>query len=146
MYKVFFAAAAAAALVGAGCGTVVRGTTEKVTVESNPPGAQVVSNMGMSCPAAPCIWDVPRKQEFVATFSLDGHYPVQIPVTTRLSGGGAAGLAGNILIGGVIGVGVDAATGAPLDHTPNPVIANMVPIESRPAAKPRRGRGTRGES
>ena len=40
-------------------------------------------------------------------------------------------LAESLLIaiaGGLIGMGVDAATGAALDHKPNPVIVTMVPI------------------
>ncbi|WP_210247459.1 hypothetical protein [Neoaquamicrobium microcysteis] len=46
-----------------------------------------------------------------------------------MSGGGAAGLAGNILIGGVIGAGVDVATGATLDHHPNPANIYLVPLD-----------------
>ncbi len=33
-------------------------------------------------------------------------------------------LPGNILLGGIIGMGVDAATGAALDRKPNPVIVH----------------------
>jgi hypothetical protein len=40
---------------------------------------------------------------------------------------GAAGFAGNILAGGLIGMGVDAATGAAQDHKPNPVIVTLRP-------------------
>ena len=36
-------------------------------------------------------------------------------------GAGAAGVAGNVLLGGVIGIGIDAATGASKDLKPNPV-------------------------
>jgi hypothetical protein len=46
------------------------------------------------------------------------------------------------LLGGVIGMGVDAATGAATDHKPNPVIVTMqpsTPARARPSAprKPR---------
>ena len=37
-------------------------------------------------------------------------YPPQ--VATQLAGAGAAGFAGNALLGGLIGMGVDASTGA----------------------------------
>ena len=55
---------------------------------------------------------------------------------------GAAGFAGNLLLGGVIGMGVDAATGPATDHKPNPVIVTMqpsAPARARPPAprKPR---------
>jgi len=51
-----------------------------------------------------------------------------MPVTTRIAGAGAAGFAGNILIGGVVGMAVDAASGATLEHYPNPVMMKMVPL------------------
>lgn len=47
-----------------------------------------------------------------------------------MSGKGAAGLAGNILVGGLIGVGVDAMTGATLDHSPNPALITLVPTDA----------------
>jgi hypothetical protein len=40
-----------------------------------------------------------------------------------------------VLIGGVVDMGVDAATGAALDHKPNPVFARMEPV-ARPRAVP----------
>ena len=36
-------------------------------------------------------------------------------------------MAGNVLIGGVIGVGVDSVSGATLDHSSNPVLVELVP-------------------
>jgi hypothetical protein len=127
------------------CGTVTRGTNEDVTFNSDPPGAKVQTSTGLVCQATPCTFPISRKQEFVATFELPGHRSQQIPVTTGVSGGGAAGMAGNILIGGVVGVVVDASTGATLDHSPNPVFATMQPIHTpRPAAKLRRSRKVSG--
>jgi len=45
------------------------------------------------------------------------------------------------LAGGLIGMGVNAATGAAQDHKPNPVIVTMKPIG--PAAPPRPARPPR---
>lgn len=125
-----------------GCGTITRGSTEQVTFTSDPPGAQVQTSIGHTCPATPCTYDVSRKSEFVASFSKDGYEPQQIPVTTRVSGNGGASFAGNVLVGGVIGMAADASTGAALDHTPNPVHAQLLPLSSaRPgSAKARRKR------
>ena len=47
--------------------------------------------------------------------------PQQIRVTNRVSGSGGAAMAGNVLVGGIIGAGVDASTGAMLELVPNPV-------------------------
>jgi hypothetical protein len=135
----------AVALSVSACGTVTRGTNEDVTFNSNPPGAKVQTSTGLVCQATPCTFPISRKQEFVATFDLPGHHSQQIPVTTGVSGGGAAGMAGNVLIGGVVGIVVDASTGATLDHSPNPVFATMTPIHSpKRAAKPRRSRKVSG--
>jgi hypothetical protein len=54
---------------------------------------------------------------------------MQVPVSTRIAGAGAAGFAGNILVGGLVGMGVDAATGSTLEHFPNPVLASLVPLK-----------------
>ena len=63
---------------------------------------------------------------------MNGYEPEVVVLTKEIATSGAAGFAGNILLGGIIGMGVDAASGAPLDHKPNPVIVTLRPI--RPAA------------
>ena len=57
-----------------------------------------------------------------------------MPVGTKVAGEGVAGFAGNVLIGGVVGMAADAATGATLEHYPNPVSVTLEPL--RPAAPP----------
>ncbi len=81
-----------------------------------------------------CGWSPPRsglqvdrKAEFIATFSKDGYEGQDIMVQTRVAGSGAAGFVGNVLVGGLVGMGVDAATGATLEHYPNPVVASLAP-------------------
>ncbi len=125
------AVVAMAAALG-GCATVTRGTTEQITISSEPAGAEAKSSSGHACTATPCTWEVSRKSEFVVSFSKSGYDDMQIPVSTRIAGAGVAGFAGNVIIGGVVGMGVDAVTGSTLEHYPNPVLANMV--RSRKAA------------
>jgi hypothetical protein len=135
---------AATAVAGAlgGCATVTRGTTDQITVNSIPAEAEARTSLGHSCPATPCTWDVSRKSEFVVTFTKDGYDGMQIPVATRIAGSGAAGFAGNLLVGGLIGMGVDAATGSTLEHYPNPVVATLVPLRrSGPADRSGNRRG-----
>ncbi|WP_375284958.1 hypothetical protein [Marinicauda pacifica] len=71
---------------------------------------------------------MPRRSEFVATVERDGYETVQVNVTHQVSGAGGAGMAGNVLVGGLIGVAVDAGTGAMNDLVPNPVVLTLVPI------------------
>ncbi len=130
-------AIAVALSVGA-CGTVTRGTTADVTFNSEPAGAKVQVSTGLVCPATPCTFQISRKQEFIAHFEMEGYEPQQIPVKTEVSGGGAAGFAGNIILGGVVGMVVDASTGSTMDHSPNPVFAKMVPVvKPQPAIPPK---------
>lgn len=118
----------AAALLLPGCASVVRGTTENVVVNAQPADATIRTTLGHSCSISPCTINVKRKLEFTAYAEKEGYKPGQIYIGSKFSGGGAAGLAGNVLIGGVIGVGVDAATGATLDHYPNPATIILVPV------------------
>lgn len=46
-----------------------------------------------------------------------------------VTGGGVASGAGNVIAGGLIGIGVDAGTGANKDLRPNPIIAQLETLE-----------------
>jgi len=124
----------------AGCATVARGTTELVQFQSSPPGAVVTTTEGLGCPATPCAIKVDRKSDFIATFALPEYHPHQVYVGTHIPGEGAAAVAGNIVIGGVVGLATDAITGAGLDHKPNPVNVVLIPVDQPappPAEKPK---------
>ena len=46
-------------------------------------------------------------------------------------------MAGNVIFGGLIGIGVDAATGAALDLIPNPLVVKLTPSNMpMPASEP----------
>lgn len=118
-----FVLVAAAAVALSGCATVTKGTNEDVQFTSTPSGLKVETSNGMHC-TTPCILRIERKQKFVATF-VQGKAVRTINVSTQVRETGGAALAGNILAGGVIGIGIDAATGSSLDHIPNPVHADF---------------------
>ncbi len=120
------ATVALAALCGA-CATITRGTTSQVQIQSNPSGAEARTSMGHLC-TTPCTLQFARRDEFVVTISKPGYHTEEIPVTTRVAGAGAAGAAGNVLVGGLVGLTVDVATGAPLEHYPNPIVVNLEPV------------------
>ncbi|WP_067334378.1 translation initiation factor 2 [Stappia indica] len=120
----------ACAVLVSGCASVVRGTSEDVVINVEPADAEVTTTLGHSCKQSPCTIEVSRKKTFMVRAEKEGYKPGQVFVDTKVSGGGAAGLAGNILLGGVVGVGVDAISGATLDHTPNPVYITLVPVDS----------------
>lgn len=140
--RILLVAAAAGAL--AGCASITRGTTNDVTVTTEPAGAVVTTSLNHSCPASPCTFKVGRKDEFVVTASKPGYENATMPVKTRIAGSGAAGFTGNVLVGGVIGMGVDAATGAALEHYPSPVVLALRPIQAPPSALTPKGKSKSG--
>ncbi len=127
-----------------GCASITRGTTDQVQIQSNPAGADVKVSSGQTC-VTPCTMTFGRKDEFTVTVSKPGYHIAQVPVKTQVAGAGAAGFVGNAVFGGPVGAGVDVATGATLEHFPNPVIVDLVhmrpgekqrTIEIVPATKP----------
>lgn len=114
------------------CATVSRGSTEDVVINYSPKGATVTTTLNHKCANSPCVVKVPRKDSFTVTASKNGYESKSVHVGTEVSKKGAAGLAGNLLLGGVIGAGVDVATGAARDHTPNPVELHLLPIGKKP--------------
>jgi hypothetical protein len=127
-----------AASVGA-CATVTRGSNQAWTVTSTPPGATVRTTVGFACEATPCTFKMPRKSAFEVTIAKPGYKTYKGKVVHVISAGGGAGFVGNALIGGVIGAGVDVATGATLDLKPNPMAvtleAEIVAATPTPAAQ-----------
>jgi phage-related minor tail protein len=73
-----------------------------------------------------------RNQSFSAQFNLEGFAPQSVDVATQIAGAGAAGMAGNLLLGGIVGAAVDASTGAANEHVPNPVFVDFMQIVSEP--------------
>ena len=117
------------------CATMTRGSSQEFTVQSEPPGAHVRTSHGFECPRTPCTFKLQRKTAFTATFELDGYATEVRQVESKMAGAGAAGMAGNLLVGGIIGGVVDASSGAMNDLTPNPLMVTMrTPAEAAAAA------------
>jgi len=112
----------------AACATVTRGSEDAWVVNSDPSGAKVVTTNGHHCAATPCAIKMKRKSEFTATLTKPGYKDATVQVSHKTAGAGAAGVAGNVLLGGVIGLGVDMYTGASQDLVPNPVTVTLEPI------------------
>lgn len=116
-----------------GCATITRGTTEALVINSAPPGADVRLSSGEVC-KTPCTLKKKRKENLVVFIEKPGYEKVEVNVISEIAGAGAAGMAGNVLVGGLIGVGVDAATGATKKLTPNPVSVTLAPVAAAPPA------------
>lgn len=112
------------------CATITRGTTEAFSVETVPSGAKVNTSLGLMCEPTPCVIPkVNREAEFTVTIEKEGYITNTYNVTHEMSGGGGAGMAGNVILGGGIGAIVDANTGATQQLVPNPLKVTLEPVE-----------------
>lgn len=133
------------ALNCAGCASATRGWTEQITITSTPAGAEA-SVTGPEVPSTcvtPCVVQVKRNDDVSIAFSKEGYEPQVVTLTKEVQSGGAAGFAGNILVGGLVGMAVDGASGAAYDHKPNPVMVTLKPIAPPPPAPTMRRRAPR---
>jgi hypothetical protein len=120
------------------CASVTRGTMDKLDVRSNPDQADVkisrtdkaftkkelASNPNdgeVITGKTPDSFKLQRKGEYMVRITKSGYKACDIRITNSISGMGGVALAGNAIVGGLIGVGIDAASGATKDLTPNPV-------------------------
>jgi hypothetical protein len=121
----------------AACATITKGTTQVVAV--NTPGVAAAtctlssSAIGSRVIVTPGTTSLEKSQESVA---------VRCTKECYVDGGGVIAsnmegmTAGNIILGGVIGLGVDAASGAMNKYTPEIQVV-MTPIQGcRPAGSP----------
>jgi hypothetical protein len=129
-------AAAAIALLCSSCATVTRGTTDQMQILSEPPAAEARTSMGFVC-TTPCTLQVGREDEFTVTISKPGYQPARVAVSTKVNTGGGAAFAGNVPIGGIVGMAADASTGTGLDHYPNPVEVDLVPLKPTRSIQPK---------
>lgn len=126
------AALSIVALTVSACATVTRGNSDDVVFTSEPSGATLTTSIGFTC-TTPCVIDIKRRQAFTAQFQQGGETR-SVTVASKVGGGGVATAAGNVLAGGVIGIAVDASSGATLEHVPNPVHADFTKPQSQAQA------------
>lgn len=131
-------------LLGLGCATVVTGRHAEIAVESMPPGAQVAvrDHEGRVVAQTVTPGSVTLKRgrswlrpaSYVATFSMPGYQPTAAPIHSKLN----PWIAGNLFIGGGLGIGVDAVTGAlwrPQSSTVATTLASAGPLPSQMIAE-----------
>ncbi len=116
-------------VLGSGCATVTRGTSEAFMVETDPPGADIRLSTGETC-ISPCTLTKKRRSKFKVTASLSGYESAEAEVKHKVAGSGAAGMAGNAIIGGFVGAAIDVGTGATQSLDPNPLVLTLMPLDS----------------
>ena len=118
----------AAGLLGgalSGCATLLTGTTESVSINTDPLGAKVELSNGSTC-VTPCNIAVPKKGTLQVTLRKEGCRTYTTALIPTISGTG-------IVLGGLI----DYGTGAVYHHQPNPLFVHLdCEAPPRPAPRP----------
>ena len=99
-----------------GCASIVKGTTQDIPMTSVPPGADVLVD-GALVGQTPLKAQLKRKSDHLVTIQKSGYQPKTVAVVKDVGGA----VWGNILLGGLIGWGVDASTGAQYNLTPKTI-------------------------
>jgi PEGA domain len=109
------------------CATVTRGSHDKLTVLSEPAGANVILSSGEKG-VTPTKFVKSRRDNFTVTVSKAGYVPQTVNVESKLSATGGTAMAGNVIVAGPVGAAVDSISGAYNSLYPNPVSVRLVPL------------------
>jgi hypothetical protein len=128
------AVAALAAVVLSGCATVIKGTSQNIAITTPPAdGASCIlsSKEGNWTVVSPGIVHVEKsKEDVLVKCTKQGYLDATATIPSDFQGW----TIGNVLLGGVIGVGVDAASGA-MNEYPNSFAVPMTPVSAPPQQK-----------
>jgi hypothetical protein len=101
-----------------GCATIIKGTTQSISVNTPPvTGAQctLTSSEGTWYVTTPGSVVVHKtKNDIAAVCKKDGYQDASATIPSHFNGA----TVGNVLLGGLIGIGVDAASGANYNYPP----------------------------
>ncbi len=112
--------AALCTLAVSGCATIIHGSSQSIAIQSNPSGATVSVN-GMRSAQTPATLSLDRKIPHSLEITLEGYRPFQM----QLQRGTSGWVWGNLVFGGLIGLVVDASSGALYKLTPEQVNAQL---------------------
>ncbi len=128
---------ASIALLGlTSCATILEGKNQTISIQSNPSCAKCgVFRQGQPIASVECtpsgVMIEKTKHDLTVTCTKQGYAPSSQILESGIEGA----VAGNILVGGLIGWGIDSATGADNKY-PNNVIVNMVPTDGKNYKQP----------
>jgi hypothetical protein len=104
----------------AACASIMHGTHQDVGITSAPTGA-VVTIDGLQSGNTPVIAKLTRKANHIVRVELPGYQPYDLTLTHSVSGW----VWGNVAIGGLIGLAVDAISGGMYKLSPEQLTASL---------------------
>ena len=121
------------AVASSGCATIMTGTTEKIHFTSTPPGAIAKVDSGQQV-TTPGDLDLKRDRSYEVRIEKDGCLPAHRSINQTSNGW----LIGNVLLGGVVGILIDASNGAAYHLEPRLVDATLAGCENQSDTAPDR--------
>jgi hypothetical protein len=110
----------AASMLLTGCATIMHGTQQDVGFGSVPTNAKITIDNQRSA-TTPTVMKLSRKDNHIVRIELDGYLPYEATLTRGVSGW----VWGNIVIGGLVGLAVDAISGGLYKLTPEQMTATL---------------------
>jgi hypothetical protein len=104
----------------AACASIMHGTHQDVGITSAPTGAAVTID-GVPSGNTPVIAKLTRKANHIVRIDLPGYQPFDLTLTHSVSGW----VWGNVAVGGLIGLAVDAISGGMYKLSPEQLSASL---------------------
>jgi hypothetical protein len=111
-------------IIMSGCASVVKGSKQEMSFQSNPEGATVEIS-GRIIGRTPVTTTIDKKDDQILIFSKDGYKDQKMQLTTTTTGW----FFGNIISGllGLLGSTVDFASGAMIEYMPSQYYVTLAP-------------------
>jgi hypothetical protein len=116
-------------IIFSGCATIIHGTTQDLSITTDPSGADLNVD-GQEHYKSPAKITMKRKDDHVIEVNMDGYQKETVNIKSVVSGA----VAGNIIAGGLIGWGIDAASGGQYRLVPENVDLRLRPAVSQAIA------------
>ena len=120
----------ASILCCSGCATIISGTSQVMTFQSSPTGAEVFVN-GVPVGVTPLTVTVARRKGTKVLIQKHGYREQTFVLKTKLE----PWFWGNVVVGGLLGSTTDAATGATVEYSPDQYYTVLEAIAETPSAQ-----------
>ncbi len=109
-------------LLLSGCGAMFNGSSKVIEVQGSPEGAKISGNPDIGSYTLPASLSLSRKNSYVLTFSKEGYKDAKVNIKASAQFGI---IVLDVLLTGLIGVVVDAATGSWNGLSPDQVSVSL---------------------
>jgi hypothetical protein len=110
--------------MGVGCATIINGTTQELQIQSSPDKAEIWVN-GEQYGQTPATINLDRSNEYTVKIKKSGYQEYVVRVSQTTSGA----FWGNCLLGGVIGMLIDGATGGCYELSPEFISVSLSKLD-----------------